>query len=95
MTETEQVKYPTLMNLPGPLMLAIMGVLWKTPRLNFMILTRRVCEAYKPVAVTTVSSTLTRMIVRGYVERVSSGMYRAAMSREQLIDMIASVIDEV
>lgn len=85
-----------LMNLPGPLMLAIMGVLWQLdqPR-EFMGIHRTVCHRYKPVAITTTSSTLGRMVARGYVARDGRGLYRAAIGRDDLIARIAAIIEGV
>lgn len=93
---TEHQKYPSLMNLPGPLMLSIMGALWdRRLPMHFTDVLRRVNGRYKTVAPTTVSSTLTRMINRGYVERIRPGVYQPTMTRADMIGMIASIIDEV
>jgi hypothetical protein len=84
-----------LMNLPGPLMLAIMGVLWRAEcRVQFMAIHRSICQSYKPVAITTTSATLGRMIASGYVTRHRPGIYQAAISRAALIQAIAAIIEE-
>lgn len=94
MTKMHRTRAMGLMNLPGPLMLAIMGALWQLdqPR-EFMGIHRTVCHQYKPVAITTTSATLGRLVERGYVVRDGRGLYRAAISRDDLIARIATIIE--
>lgn len=88
------------LGIPGALMLAIMGVLWRAERpLGVTIIHQRVCEHHKPVAITTVSSTLTRLLHRGWVSKPRQKVYQAAITRSNLTadvtDRLARLIDDV
>lgn len=80
--------------LPGPLTLAIMGLLWRDDR-NLGSIHRRLCEEYKPIALSTLSTTLTRLIERGWIVRNPHRRYHAIKSRTELILEITELIDSV
>lgn len=84
----------TMRSLPGPLTLAVMGILWRHQSIPLMRLYRAVCDEYKQVALSTVSTTLTRLILRGWAKRTSYG-YQAGVSRSELIVRITDIIDSV
>lgn len=77
-----------------PLQLAVMGALWREKRLNFHQLHSAVSREYKPIGQSTLSTTLTRLIDLHWATRVANGVYRAAVSREELIAVIARAIEE-
>ena len=87
-------------SVPGPLMLSIMGILWRAGRpVRFTHIHTRVCERHHPVAVTTVSATLSRLTKLGWVSRPRDGMYQYEISRRDLAadvtDGLAKLIDNV
>lgn len=79
--------------IPGPLQLAILAVLWRRDKARLTDILQAVRFDYKPVALSTVSTTMTRLIQRGWVKRTSLGLYRAGISRQQLIDQIVEHIE--
>jgi predicted transcriptional regulator len=83
-----------MVSMPGPLTLAVMGILWRHQAIPLMRLYRSVCEDYKPVALSTVSTTLTRLIQRGWAKRSRHG-YQAGVTRSELIVRITDIIDSV
>ena len=87
------------LGVPGPLMLSILGVLWRANRpLRMSDIRQRVSEKYKPVALTTVSSTLSRMKERGWISKPRDGVYQAVITRRNLAadisDKLAALIDD-
>ena len=99
MSTTRMNTKPYGSGVPGPLTLAVMGVLWRAERpLALMFVYKRVCASYKPVAVTTVSTTLYRLMP-AWVSRPRDGMYQAAISREgaitELRDRLEGLIDDL
>lgn len=88
------------LGVPGELTIAIMGVLWRADRpLMLGHIHRSVREHYKPVALTTVSSTLRRLVARGWVCKPRATVYQATITRRDLAadvsDKLASLIDDV
>ena len=97
--QAEYSIYQRQVGLPGALTLAILGVLWRTNRpLSVTMAHRAVCACYKPVALTTVSSTLSRLIVKGWVSKPRDKVYQAAITRDALIadisDRLSALIDD-
>lgn len=87
-------------SVPGPLMLSIMGILWRAERpVRFAHIHKQVCESHHPVAITTVSATLYRLIKLGWVSRPRDGVYQPIISRRDLAadvtDTLAKLIDDV
>lgn len=80
--------------VPGPLQLAILAVLWRFDRASLTAIHRTVNLAYKPIALSSLSTTITRLLRRGWITRPKPGQYRAAISRQQLIDLIAEHIEQ-
>jgi len=79
------------LGIPGPLTLAVFGVLWRAERpLSMGVIHNRVCDSYKPVALTTVSSTLSRLKSRGLVSKPRDGTYQAAITRNDLVIRVTS-----
>lgn len=76
----------------SPLRIAILGVLWREGRLPLWRVERAVAIEYKPVHRSTVSTTLTRMIACGLITRCERHYYRAAMTKEQLIEHVTTAI---
>lgn len=86
--------------IPGALTLSIMGVLWRSERpLGVTYIHQRVCDAYKPIALTTVSSTLMRLQRRKWVCKPREKVYQAAITRSDMAadvsDQLAALIDEI
>ena len=95
-----ELEHQIHLGIPGPLMLSIMGVLWRSDRpLSVTHIHQRVCEHYKPVALTSVSSTLTRLLARGWICKPRQKVYQAAITRRELAadvsDKLATMIDDV
>lgn len=87
------------LGVPGPLMLSIMGVLWRAGRpVKMAHIHARVCEQHHPVRLTTVSATLSRLTERGWVSRPRDGMYQYEITRRDLTadvtDQLAKLIDD-
>lgn len=87
------------LGVPGPLMLSIMGVLWRAGRpVKMAHIHARVCEQHHSVALTTISSTLSRLVERKWVSRPRDGMYQFEISRRDLTadvtDQLARLIDD-
>lgn len=80
-------------SLPGPLTLSILAVVWERKRADFQSICRGVAERHKPLAQSTISTTLTRLIQRGWLKRVDHNMYVAVISRTELIAWITDLID--
>lgn len=100
MTAVAHDPISTYARVPGDLTLAIMGVLWRAHApMEMGHIHRHVCREYKPVALTTVSSTLTRLINRGWVSRPRRTVYQATITRRDLAadvsDKLAALIDQV
>lgn len=81
-------------------MLSIMGVLWRAGRpVKMAHIHKRVCEQHHCVALTTVSSTLSRLIERKWVSRPRDGVYQYEITRRDLAaditDGLAKLIDDV
>lgn len=93
MLTDDSVHYATVLYLPGPLMLAIMGALWRD-KLTLKSLHRTVCKDYKPIAYSTLSTTITRLVQRGWIERVQYGYYRSGISRDALKALVTEAIDQ-
>ena len=80
--------------IPGPLQLAILRVLWRHDRMRLMDLWQAVRAIHgSDTALSTVSTTLTRLLRRGWVARPKSGYYAAVLDRDQLIDLIAEYLE--
>jgi len=99
MTETVPEHAQRRLGVPGPLMLSIMGVLWRAGRpVKMAHIHTRVCEVHHPVSLTTVSATLFRLKERGWVSRPRDGMYQYEISRRDLTadvtDQLAKLIDD-
>ncbi len=78
------------LGVPGPLMLGILGVLWRADRpMRMKHIHQRVNRSYKPVAITTVSSTLNRMKTRRWISKTRAGVYQAMITRAELATLIA------
>ena len=77
-----------------PLQLAIMGALWRDKRLHLHQLHAAVRRQHREVALSTVSTTITRLIAAAWVERVGHGVYVAAVTRDELLATIACAIAE-
>ncbi len=81
--------------VPGPLQLAILGVLWRDEDgMSLMRLYRTLQTEYKPIALSAISTTATRLLRRGWVVRPKRGHYRAAISRDDLIALISAHIEQ-
>lgn len=84
-----------MMIIPGRLQLAILSALWGNPHgLSLNRLHKIVNERYKIVALTTVSTTVIRLVRRGWIVRPFTGHYQAAVTRQDLIDQIAEYIEQ-
>jgi predicted transcriptional regulator len=99
MTETAPEPAQRRLGVPGPLMLSIMGVLWRAGRpVKMAHIHARVCENHHPVSLTTISATLFRLKQRGWVSRPRDGMYQYEITRRDLTadvtDQLAKLIDE-
>ena len=96
--------------LPGPLMIDIMAVLWQhrrvpLSRLLFYVNDRRREQHRDRIKLSTLSTTLTRMMQRGYITKSSqsarsyAGLYDAAIEpdtmRERLYEAVDALFDEV
>ena len=97
--QAEYSIYQRQVGLPGDLTLSILGVLWRAERpLSVTMVHRAVRERYKPVALTTVSSTLARLGTKGWVSKPRQHVYQAAITRNALIadisDRLSALIDE-
>lgn len=87
------------LGVPGPLMLSIMGVLWRAGRpVKMAHIHEYVCENHHPVRLTTVSATLSRLKERGWISRPRDGMYQYEITRRDLTadvtDQLAKLIDD-
>lgn len=80
--------------LPGDLQLAVLGAVWKEKQVSFRQVRSFVYENYKPCAESTVSTTITRLIERGWVVRLGVRTYTAGITRDELIDVLATKIRE-
>lgn len=79
----------------GALQLAILGALWRAERpVRFVQLEARVKEHYKPICRSTFSTTLTKLIDRGWIVRPAPRMYAALLTREALINAVTRPIEE-
>lgn len=79
---------------PGPLMLAILGAVWANKQASFSGIARRVASEHRPVAASTLSTTLTRLVARGWIIRTAYGWYEAGISRDELLAMATEAIRE-
>jgi predicted transcriptional regulator len=81
--------------MPAEMQLIILGILWRSERwISLAAVHRAVCREYKPVALTTTSTIILRMVDHGWVERNrNKGTYCAGISREELISLLAEKIE--
>lgn len=86
----------TVVNLSfdRPLQLAIMGALWRNGRLHLHQLHAAVRRHHREVALSTVSTTITRLIAAQWVERIGKGVYQAAITRAELLAVLTQAIEE-
>lgn len=84
---------PVNLAFQRPLQLAILGVLWREGRLPLSRIERAVCREYKQVATSTISTTLTRLIERGWLERCGKH-YEPRITRAEMIAVITAAIEE-
>ena len=77
-----------------PLQLAILGALWRDGRLALSQIMRAVHREYKPVAVSTVSTTLTRLVERQWVERIDRHYYQSRITRADMIAALTAAIED-
>lgn len=92
-TATYDPEASAMRQLPGPLTLTIMATLWSRRRCTFSGICRDVANEYKPLAASSVSSTLTRLIRRGWIRRIGTGLYEPVVSRSELILYVTELID--
>ena len=83
----------TVLYLPGPLMLAILGALWKD-NLTLRGLHAVLNRDYKPIALSTLSTTMTRLVHRGWVTRLRTSWYTTGISRDELKALVTEQIDQ-
>lgn len=88
-------KSPKLM-LPGDLQLAILGCVWRDKNMSLRRIYHVVNITYKEIALSTLSTTITRLLERGYLVKTPdkhNRRYSAGITREELIALMAEKIE--
>lgn len=91
--KAEKLENPPKLILPGNLQLAVLGTLWADSPLSYKRVGRGVAKRYKEVADSTISTTLTRLVQRGWVIR-RGHVYLPGITREELSAELAQRIQE-
>ena len=81
--------------MPADMQLVILGILWRNERwMSLNGIHKAVQREYKPVALTTTSTIILRMVEYGWVIRSQAkGSYTAGVSREELIQLLIEKIE--
>lgn len=80
----------------GELQLAVMGAVWRDHDLSLRRIYRAVLLNYHHVELSTVSTTITRLVERGFLVRTQhkyDRKYSAGITREELVAVFAEKIN--
>ena len=82
------------LGLNRPVQLAVLGVLWREGALPLWRIERSVHREYKYLAQSTVSTTLTRLINHGWIERCDRHYYKPVITRQEMIAALTAAIED-